>query len=123
MPDPREHGLVMKAFALACGARNYVTGYVEWKAKSAELVRAHAVDLNYLTPEAIREMSIEFVKAGNPVEQREEDRPEWSDFAFSYRIVLPVSGFPRGIFVEFALIDDDPDDPAILIVSAHKQGV
>ena len=93
------------------------------EAKSAEIARQNLADLGGLTPEAIREMSIDFVNAGGSVTQHEEDRPEWFDYRFSYRIVLPVPGFPHGVFVEFALNDDDRDDPTILIVSAHKQGV
>ncbi len=123
MDDPCEHALVLKAFALACGTKSYVQGYVEWKATSAEHARRNAADLQGLTPDAIRAMAIEFVRAGGTVIQRLEVRPEWIDFRFSYRIVMPVVGFVNGIFVEFALNDDDPDDPAILIVSAHKQGV
>jgi hypothetical protein len=68
-------------------------------------------------------MAIDFVNGGGTVVQRKEDRPEWRDCRFSYRIVMPAEGFVDGIFVEFALNDDDRDDPTILIVSAHKQGV
>jgi hypothetical protein len=123
MDDPDEHALVLKAFGLARGPRGYVTGYVEWKAKAAEIAREKLADLGGLTPEAVREMSIDFVNGGGSVVQHKENRSEWLDWRFSYRVVLPVSGFPGGVFVEFALNDDDPDDPAILIVSAHKQGV
>jgi hypothetical protein len=123
MDDPCEHALVLKAFALACGSRSYVQGYVEWKSRSAQVARERRADLDGLTPEAIREMAIDFVNAGGTVVQRKEDRPGWHDYRFSYRIVMPADGFVNGIFVEFALNDDDQDDPTILIVSAHKQGV
>jgi hypothetical protein len=83
MDDPSEHALVLKAFALACGSRSYVQGYVEWKAKAAERARQRLVDLTGLTPEAIRAMAIEFVKAGGTVAQRPEAREEWVDFRFS----------------------------------------
>ena len=36
MDDPSEHALVLKAFALARGARGYVAGYVEWKGRAAD---------------------------------------------------------------------------------------
>jgi len=123
MGDPSEHALVLKAFALARGARGYVTGYVEWKARAAEIARGNLADLVGFTPEEIREKSIDFVNAGGLVRQCKEDREEWLEFGFSYRIVLPAPSFPRGVFVEFALNDGDPDDPAVLIVSAHRQGV
>ncbi len=121
--DDYEHALVKKAFALAGSARPFVTGYVEWKASSANNCRDRAADLDGLTPEALREMAIEFVVNGGELRQKREDRREHLHYQFTYRIVMPCPGFPRGIFVEFVLHDDDPDDPAVLIVSAHRQGV
>jgi hypothetical protein len=121
--DDYELALVKKAFALAGSARPFVTGYVEWKATSADNCRNRAADLDGLTPEELRELAIEFVVNGGELRQKREDRREHLDYEYTYRIVMPCPGLPTGIFVEFALHDDDPVDPAVLIVSAHRQGV
>jgi len=123
MVDPAEHQLVLKAFELARNGRSYVTGYVEWDAKQALVAREKLADLDGLTPEAVRTMAIDFVTGGGLVVQRAETREEHLDFRFMYKFVLPVPGFPCGVFVELRLIDDDPDSPTVHIVGAHKQGV
>ena len=41
---------------------------------------------------------------------------------FWYRAVVPVPGvFPRGLFIEVRLFDDDAQDPWVEIVNAHPQ--
>ena len=122
MHDPEEYALVVKAFQMALGARGYVTGYVEWDEKEARNARRNLSDLG-LTPEAVREMTIDFVKNGGSITQHKETRENHPDFEFYYKITLPVAGFSRGVFVELRLIDEDPDNPAALIVGAHRQGV
>lgn len=123
MVDPFEHQVVLKAFQLARSEMGYVTGYVEWDAKQANLARGTLADLNGLTPEAVRTRAIDFVTDGGHIAQQIESRKEYLDFRFYYKITLPAAGFPQGVFVEFRLIDDDPDNPSVLIVSAHKRGV
>ena len=68
-------------------------------------------------------MVIDFVHGGGLVAQYKETRQNHPDFRSYYKITLTVAGFPRGVFVELRLIDEDPDNPAVLIVGAHRQGV
>ena len=50
---------------------------------------------------------------------------QWDDRADErarYRAVVPVAGlFPKGLFIEVRLFDDDPQDPWVEIVNAHPQ--
>lgn len=99
-------------------------GHIEWKDATARLVRDDP-DLLGLTPEGIKELLRQFVLDGHTLTERHETRPEHlaehPDDPFWYRAVIPVTGLPRGLFVEVRLIDDDPDEPWIQIVSAHRQ--
>jgi hypothetical protein len=123
MDDPDEHALVLKAFALACGTSGYITGYVEWcHDRAAALAREKLADLDGFTPEAIRDMSIAHVRDGGAVSQHRITAVE-RDYRFYYKVILPCDAFPRGIFVKFRLVDDDPVNPAVHIVNAHRQGV
>ena len=71
-----------------------------------------------LTPEGIRELAIEHVRAGGPIIQvRETD--EGRDRPYDYKVVLAVPVVPPGVFLKIRLIDEDPEDPAVLLVSAH----
>jgi hypothetical protein len=81
-------------------------------------------DLDGFTPEEVRIKTIDFVCNGGQVKQKAESDPQWMHFRFKYEIILPPGpGFPRGIYVKVILIDDDPDDPAVQFVSAHRNGV
>jgi hypothetical protein len=122
MDEAEESALVVKAFRMALGARSYVTGYVEWDEREADHARRNLAGLG-LTPEAVREMAIDFVQGGGSISQHEETRANHADFEFYYKIILPVDAFSPGVFVEMRLIDEDPDNPAVLIVGAHRQGV
>jgi len=125
MDDRDELDLVVMAFRLARSATGgYVTGYVEWcDDKAASIAREKLADLSGLTPEAIRCMSINFVSDGGKISQHEETRPDHLDYPFYYKIILKLEDFPRGVFVELRLVDDDRQNPVVHIVSAHRSGV
>jgi hypothetical protein len=125
MADLEELDLVYKAFSLAIGSNGgYVNGYVEWcDDRATRIARSRLADLGGLTPEGIRIEAIEFVRVGGTIEQMPERRPEWSDFAYYYKIILPFDFVPRGVFVEMRLDDPDRNDPVVHLVSAHRQGV
>jgi hypothetical protein len=124
MEDPYKHALVVKAFALAKGTRGYVSGYVEWcDERTVALARSNLADLSGLTPEAVREMAIDHVNGGGAITQVRETRTDRPDYRFYYKVILAIPDFPRGVFVEHRLVDDDPEDPVVHIVSAHRQGV
>jgi hypothetical protein len=124
MDDRVEHALVIKAFASARGHRCYVTGYVEWiDDKAMAIARSKLADLDDLTPEGVREMSIDYVNEGHELIQSKETRDTWSEFPFKYFVQIPMDGSPFRVYVEFRLNDPDPQDPTVHIVSAHRAGV
>ncbi len=104
--------------------RSGFLGHIQWKDSAARLVRADP-DLLGLTPEGIRDLLRQFVLDGNSLTERRETRREYLDAnpddPFWYRAVVPVPGLPGGLFVEVKLVDDDPVEPWVEIVSAHRQ--
>jgi hypothetical protein len=116
-PSPQLN-LVQKAI------RSGIYGHIQWKDSAARLVRDDP-DLAGMTPEGIRTLLRQYVLDGNTLTTRQETRQEYlegtPDDPFWYRAVIPVSELPRGLFVEVRLIDDDPDEPWVEIVSAHQQ--
>jgi hypothetical protein len=104
--------------------RSGVLGQIQWKDAAARLVRDDA-DLEGFTPEGIRALLRQYVLAGHTLAVREETRKEYLEAnpedPYWYRAILPVPGLPRGLFVEVKLIDDDPLEPWVEIVSAHRQ--
>ena len=76
-----------------------------------------------LTPEGIRSLLRQFVRDGNALTIRQETREEYlqehPDDPYWYRAIIPAQDFPLGLFVEVRLVDDDPTDPWVEIVSAH----
>jgi len=124
MDDPFEHSLVCKAFAFARSARGYVGGYVEWRDDNTiQLAREKLADLDGLTPEAVRIMSIDFVNDGGKIKQSKETDELWLDLPYKYEIILRLEGFPSGVYVKFKLSDDDPKNPSVHVVGAHRNGV
>ena len=60
---------------------------------------------------------------GSIVKQVPEKREGWRDkYRYYYKVVLPVTGFKHGLFVEMRLTgDDEPDFPEVTFVRAHAQ--
>jgi hypothetical protein len=115
MGDPTELALVY--LAIRCG----VTGCCEWDDKAAKRIRTDP-DLLGLTPAEIERLLHEYVIVHDgQVQQVEETRPEYSDRRFYYKVIIPITEFRRGLFVEIVLDDDDPELPCERIVNAHEQ--
>lgn len=99
-------------------------GHIEWKDAAARRIRDDA-DLDGLTPEGIKELLHQFILDGQTLSERQETRSEYlednPDDPFWYRAIIPVPGFPRGLFIEVRLIDDDAEEPWVQIVNAHRQ--
>lgn len=57
------------------------------------------------------------VNAGGEIDEVKESRPEWSDRWFHYDFRIPIEG--RLLYIEMILIEDDPDDPTVHVVSIH----
>ncbi|HWG44874.1 MAG TPA: hypothetical protein VN688_19025 [Gemmataceae bacterium] len=95
--------------------RNWnVTDYVTWKAVARDWVGQH---LEELSLREIARLLHEHVQNGGVIDQVRERRPEWSDRDFHYDFRVPIAG--RAIYIETILVDDDPTDPTIHVVSIH----
>lgn len=112
--DPEELALVEKA--ITCGT----TGCCEWDDQASRRVR-RSPPVAGLTPEGMKLALVQHVSAGGPVIQVVEKRPEYGDRAYWYKVIVPVAGMPRGLFVELVLDDDDAELPSVRIVNAHEQ--
>jgi hypothetical protein len=101
-------------------------GQIQWD----ERARSNP-DLQGLTPEGIRRLLHDFVCGGGRLDERPEARPHWLQTNADrpayyrdrwYRAVVPLPDlFPKGLFVEVRLFDDDSQDPWVEIVNAHPQ--
>jgi len=113
--DPAEHALVLLALQLASRFRNYC----EWQQKAALRV-LEELPLG-LTPEAIKALLLEhvLVRSGEIV-QVPEKRNEYRHRKYYYKVIVPFKS--AELFVELVLLDDDPTDPSVNIVNAHRQG-
>jgi hypothetical protein len=112
--DPDELTLVEKA--ITCGT----TGCCEWDDRASRRLRK-SPPIPGFTPEGVKALLIQYVAGGGPVIQVVEKRPEYNDRRFYYKVVVTVAGYPRGLFVEIVLDDDDAELPCVRIVSAHEQ--
>jgi hypothetical protein len=106
--------------------RSGVLGHIQWK-PAAERLANDDPDLHGIGIAAhhVRVMLREFVLDGNSLDACMETRAEYlaenPDDPCWYRAVIPVAGLPHGLFVEVRLVDDDPKEPWVEIVSAHRQ--
>ncbi|MBI2807114.1 MAG: hypothetical protein HYX68_19205 [Planctomycetes bacterium] len=116
MTPDEELALVKKAILLG----QTVSGCCEWHDRAVHRVEREP-DLQGVTPDEIRTLTINFVVAGGRIHQVKEQRPEYNDYDFYYKIVFSVSELSHELFVELRLVDSDADVPAVLIVNAHPQ--
>src|SRR5436305_9113588 len=109
VPTPLD--LVLRAIAAG------VFGQILWDDRADERARSN-LELKGLTPEGIRRLLHDFVCGGERLDERREVRLDWLEAnadrpayyrEFWYRAVVPVAGlFPKGLFIEVRLFDDDP---------------
>jgi hypothetical protein len=90
------------------------TGYVTWKPLAREWVEKN---LEGVTTRAIGEELFRHLNAGGEVDEVKEMRPEWSEFRFHYDFRVSIEG--RLLYIETILVEDDPHDPTIHVVSIH----
>ena len=88
-------------------------GYVTWKQTAREWVETK---LAGTTTRQIDDLMWEHVAAGGEIDQQRERRPEWSE---QYHYDLRIRIRTRRVYIETVLLDDDPDDPTIHVVSIH----
>jgi hypothetical protein len=105
---------VLLARILGILANWKVTGYVEWKQIALQWLRAN---LTGVPARQVGKLMFEHVTNGGVIDQVPEHRPEWSDFDFHYDMRLPIHD--RMIYVETILVERDPTDPILRIVSIH----
>jgi hypothetical protein len=90
------------------------TGYVTAKELVINWI---AQNLAGLRLRDVAKLMHDHVQAGGAIDQVRERRPEYNDRDFHYDFRLPIAG--RLIYIETILVDDDPRDPTIHIVSMH----
>jgi len=91
------------------------TGYVTWKAIARAWIETN---LDGMTARFVAAMMFEHVAAGGEIDQVKETRFEWSEQRFHYDFRIPIGD--RLIYIETVLIEDDPEDPTIHVVSIHE---
>jgi hypothetical protein len=90
------------------------TGYITWKRVAREWVEKN---LEGVSTRAIGEEMFRYVNAGGQIDQVRESRHEWSGFGFHYDFRVSIEG--RLLYIETILVEDDPDDPTLHVVSIH----
>jgi hypothetical protein len=110
---PLTDPVILAAFHAALGNWN-VTDYVTEKDKAMEW---RAKEFPGVTLKAVAKRMYEHLQAGGPIDQTRETRPEWNDRPFHYDFRLVIDG--RRVYIETILVDDDPTDPYVHIVSIH----
>jgi hypothetical protein len=91
------------------------TGYITWKSVARAWVEKN---LTGFTTRAIDEELFRYVEAGGVVDQVRETRAEWSEYRFHYDFRIPIAG--KQFYVETILVEVDPNDPTIHVVSIHE---
>jgi hypothetical protein len=92
----------------------HVTGYVTAKKVALGWARRNLPDFALKT---LGKLMLDALQAGEVPDQVRETRPEWNDWDYHYDFRLTWAD--RDIYVETILVDDDPTDPTIYIVSIH----
>lgn len=115
MPDPDDVELVRKAILSS------TTGYCEWSVSASRRMRSD-ISLSGLTEGGVKTLLQEYVAEGGAIDRRTETRSEYPQDSW-YRVVVPVEQFRYGLFVEIILVDEDPEAPAVQIVSVHEQRI
>jgi hypothetical protein len=105
---------VILAMYMSALSNWHVTGYITWKRRAEEWFKENVAACEL---RAVGGHILQYVRAGGEIDQVRELRPEWNDRDFHYDLRLPIEG--EMIYLETILIDDDPSDPTIEIVSAH----
>jgi len=101
--------------------RETASGYLIWERREENRVRRELTPQN-ITSEAVRFLLQDFVRSGNPIEARKEERPHWMDRRERwYCAIIPIDKLANGLFVEFWLMNDEPDNPIVEIVNAHPE--
>lgn len=112
---PLADPLILAQFAAVLNNWN-VTGYVTAKEIALDWI---ADNLPGHDLRAIAKLMYDYIQVGDRPDQVRERRPEYNDRDYHYDFRLSIPGRQRQVFIETILVDDDPSDPTIHIVSMH----
>lgn len=112
---PLADPLILAQFVAVLNNWN-VTGYMTAKAVVLDWI---ADNLPEHDLRAIAKLMYDYLQDGGKPDQVRERRPEYNDRDYHYDFRLSIPERQRQVFVETILVDDDPSDPTIHIVSMH----
>lgn len=112
---PLADPVILAQFAAVLDNWN-VTGYVTAKEIALDWI---ADNLPRYDLRAIAKLMHDHLQAGGRPDQVRERRAEYNDRDYHYDFRLPISGRQRQVYIETILVDDDPSDPTIHLVSMH----
>ena len=90
------------------------TGYITWKVTAREWVERN---LEGWTTRAVGHEMFLHCQAGGEIDQVRETRPEWNEQRYHYDFRIQIGD--RLIYIETILVEDDPRDPTVHVVSIH----
>jgi hypothetical protein len=90
------------------------TGYITWKPVARQWLEGN---LEGQTARSVGEEMFRFFSNGGEIDQIREMRSEWSAHRFHYDFRMEIDG--RMLYIETLLVEDDPEDPTIHVVSIH----
>lgn len=90
------------------------SGYVTWKMIARQWVEQN---LEGETTRSLAEQMFRFFEAGGEIDQVRETRAQWSAHRFHYDFRVDIGD--RLLYIETVLVEDDPNDPTIHVVSIH----
>lgn len=93
-----------------------VTGYVTAKEVVLDWI---ADNLPGYDLRSIAKLMHDHLQAGENPDQVRERRPEYNDRDYHYDFRFSIPGRQRQVYIETILVDDDPSDLTIHIVSMH----
>ena len=72
------------------------------------------------TPEELKKLLVRHNAAGGSIDCRRETREEYLERReFWFRVLVEIDGYPRPLFFELELTDDDVDYPSARILNVH----
>src|SRR5437016_3123501 len=92
----------------------YVTDMVRIKDRAASWAGSNLPEFKL---KDLAQLMHQHVAVGGVIDQVRETRPEWNDRDFHYDFRLYWAG--RFIYIETVVVDDDPKNPFLYIVSIH----
>ena len=110
---PAERSAILAKFQQALNQWKF-TGYVTWKPIARQWVEQN---LEGWSTRSVAEEMCRFCGSGGEIDEIRESRPEWSEQRFHYDFRLEIGG--RLLYIETILVDDDPNDATVHVVSIH----